>query len=183
MEQRILSAAIEELGARGIRFTLDDVARRVGISKKTIYQYYASKDELFAKMVEATMADIERQECAIMERDLSFGERLRALITIEPQLTSKVSDHVKEDFRRFRPREWERMDEFYRKRIAALSEMLEQGMRNGDVRPLNSKIAARMLYGGIMEFCQYGSLKENNLTFMDALRAVTDVFLYGILKQ
>jgi AcrR family transcriptional regulator len=48
----ILAAALDEFAEKGFAATrLDDVARRAGIAKGTIYLYYASKDELFRAVV------------------------------------------------------------------------------------------------------------------------------------
>jgi len=48
----ILAAALEEFTARGFEATrLDDVARRAGIAKGTIYLYFADKETLFQDLV------------------------------------------------------------------------------------------------------------------------------------
>jgi len=48
----ILAAALEEFTARGFEATrLDDVARRAGIAKGTIYLYFADKETLFQELV------------------------------------------------------------------------------------------------------------------------------------
>jgi AcrR family transcriptional regulator len=48
----ILAAALEEFSARGFEGArLDDVARRAGIAKGTIYLYFADKETLFQELV------------------------------------------------------------------------------------------------------------------------------------
>src|SRR5712671_3394792 len=48
----ILDAALAEFAARGFEATrLDDVARRAGIAKGTIYLYFADKETLFQELV------------------------------------------------------------------------------------------------------------------------------------
>ena len=50
--QEILSAAFAEFAANGYDATrLDDVARRAGVAKGTIYLYFESKEDLFKAMV------------------------------------------------------------------------------------------------------------------------------------
>src|SRR5829696_230268 len=50
--EEILAAALEEFAEKGYAATrLDEVARRAGVTKGTIYLYYASKDELFQALV------------------------------------------------------------------------------------------------------------------------------------
>ena len=51
-QEQILSAALEEFGANGYAATrLEDVAKRAGIAKGTIYLYFRDKERLFRAVV------------------------------------------------------------------------------------------------------------------------------------
>ena len=52
IRSEILSATIPVFNKKGIKFTMDDVAKEVGISKKTIYTVFADKQELVYDMVD-----------------------------------------------------------------------------------------------------------------------------------
>lgn len=55
----ILAAALDEFGAHGFAATrLDDVAKRAGIAKGTIYLYFADKNALFRALVESALVPI-----------------------------------------------------------------------------------------------------------------------------
>ena len=56
--EAILDAAIEVLGERGLAASMEEVARRAGVSKQTIYNHYGSKAELIAALVDRRVADI-----------------------------------------------------------------------------------------------------------------------------
>ena len=62
--KQILDAAVQVFGERGLAHArLDDIARRAGLSKGTIYLYFPNKEELFREVVRQTfVATIERQE-------------------------------------------------------------------------------------------------------------------------
>jgi len=60
MEQRIIEKTTElffRYGLKGV--TMDDIASSLGVSKKTIYQYYSDKDSLVDAVVQA---EIDRGE-------------------------------------------------------------------------------------------------------------------------
>lgn len=64
--RRILDAALVEFERHGFRrVALDDVARRAGVSRTTIYRRFANRDELVAAVIErenvALFADIARE--------------------------------------------------------------------------------------------------------------------------
>jgi AcrR family transcriptional regulator len=54
--QQIIDAALEEFGDRGLASSrLEDIAKRAGLSKGTIYLYFPNKEELFREVVRHTV--------------------------------------------------------------------------------------------------------------------------------
>ena len=60
MKERVINAAVEEFGKSGLRFTMDDVAKNLGISKKTLYKIYDSKEEMLLDVADYSFADIKK---------------------------------------------------------------------------------------------------------------------------
>jgi AcrR family transcriptional regulator len=57
--EAILAAALEEFTAQGFSATrLDDVARRAGVAKGTIYLYFRDKDALFEELVRSVLSPV-----------------------------------------------------------------------------------------------------------------------------
>src|SRR6202040_177631 len=55
----ILEAALDEFSAKGFAAArLDDVARRAGVAKGTIYLYFADKESLFQELIRAKMGPL-----------------------------------------------------------------------------------------------------------------------------
>ena len=46
LKERIVDVAIEEFTLMGLKFTMNDIARQLGISKKTIYTIFDSKKDV-----------------------------------------------------------------------------------------------------------------------------------------
>ena len=58
---RILGAALAAFAEKGYdQTTMDDIAHRLGVSKGTIYLYFASKEELFAKLTESRQSALRQ---------------------------------------------------------------------------------------------------------------------------
>jgi AcrR family transcriptional regulator len=67
----ILTAALDEFAASGFAATrLDDVARRAGVAKGTIYLYFRDKESLFQELVRAMLAPMVAGIEAIGTADL-----------------------------------------------------------------------------------------------------------------
>ncbi|HVV60846.1 MAG TPA: TetR/AcrR family transcriptional regulator [Pseudolabrys sp.] len=57
--EAILTAALEEFSERGFAATrLDDVAKRAGIAKGTIYLYFRDKESLFQELIRSTLTPL-----------------------------------------------------------------------------------------------------------------------------
>lgn len=67
----ILAAALAEFAARGFAATrLDDVARRAGVAKGTIYLYFRDKEALFQELVRTMLSPLVGAIAAAPLRDL-----------------------------------------------------------------------------------------------------------------
>lgn len=102
--ERILAAAAQQVEDFGLRrFTVDDLARRLGISRVTIYRYFPKRDRLveavllrethrFLRAIDAAVAPYEALETKLIEGvvfALAFLRRhrlLRRLLRTEPEL-------------------------------------------------------------------------------------------------
>ncbi|MDF2568695.1 MAG: division inhibitor protein [Sporomusa sp.] len=183
LKEQILFAAAQEMNERGVKFTIDSVAARLGISKKTVYQYYPSKDMIITSIIDAALADIEAQEIQALERQCDFVSKLTAIITVEPRIFGKINYWVLDDIKRYRPQEWERINRFRQERVTDIACMLEAGIASGHIRPINTNVAAKMLLSTCAELLDYRFLDTNNLTFGDALKALNDIFQFGVLAE
>jgi AcrR family transcriptional regulator len=181
MKDRIIGTTIQEMNERSIKFTVDAVANRLGISKKTVYQYYPSKDALIGVVIDAILADIEMQKQDILVNYHDLAGQLTAILTIEPRLVGKLSPLVFDDIRRAYPKEWEKIQCCHRAQLAVIEDLLNRGVQTGSMTPIHCKVALRMLQGAVHALVDQGFLQEYNLTFQETLATVTRVFLYGIL--
>jgi len=56
--EAILDAAMEALGERGVSVSMDEIARRAGVSKQTVYNHYGSKADLVRALAKRRVDDI-----------------------------------------------------------------------------------------------------------------------------
>ena len=81
MRSEILTAAAELFRARGYRATtLEDLGRRLRISKKTLYGHFRSKEDLLAAIFHRTMSLVEEGLEAIRASRAAPAEQLREVI-------------------------------------------------------------------------------------------------------
>ena len=181
MRTRIMQAAIAAMQEHGIRFTMSDLARRLAVSKSTLYAYFPSKEALVGTILEAIAADIQKQqEEKLQDSSISLPEKLRAMLATFPKTIGPLNDRIIDDIRRYMPGEWTKIEQFRNSRWLITKELLQQGIASGQLRPVNLAIVRAMLFGTVDELANYQFLVQNNLTFRDALTTVADILVNGL---
>jgi TetR/AcrR family transcriptional regulator, cholesterol catabolism regulator len=109
-KQRIQKAAHDLVMQYGIRsISMDDIAAHLGMSKKTIYQYFKDKDELIEAVVDevietnqyACKADISRSENAVHEIFLVMDMMAEMFKTMNPSILHDMQKYHPAAFAKF----------------------------------------------------------------------------------
>ena len=78
--ERILAAADKLFYKQGIRaIGVDTIAAEAGVSKRTLYNYYPTKDDLIAAYLTARFKHIEPSDAPAREQILGYFDRLERL--------------------------------------------------------------------------------------------------------
>jgi AcrR family transcriptional regulator len=81
--EAILEAALDEFSARGFAATrIDDVARRAGVAKGTIYLYFRDKEALFQELVRAMLVPLVAALEAPPPADVPIRTLLEAFVDL-----------------------------------------------------------------------------------------------------
>lgn len=82
---KIIKAATDEINENGESFTIDNVAKRAGISKKTIYNNFENKKEIIFCVISDKFDCIsEKRKDIINDTDMDIVEKIKNLITVIP---------------------------------------------------------------------------------------------------
>jgi AcrR family transcriptional regulator len=133
-DRAILTGTLElmaESGAHELR--VDDVARRAGVGKATIYRRYRSKDELITAAIAGLVSEISVPDTGRTRADLLALMR-GAVAVYSGSLEAAVMPSLVEAMSR--DAELARLvrEGFLVRRRAALQEVLERGIERGDLR-------------------------------------------------
>lgn len=147
-DSAILKAALELMADRGVRdLHMDEVARRAGVGKATIYRRYRSKDELVTAAIAQLVSEIRLPDTGSTERDLLVLMRNAVRVyrgSIEAGVMPGLVDAMSRDAALAR----EVREGFLATRRAALRVVLERGVERGDLRgDLDFELALDVLGG------------------------------------
>ena len=134
---RILLAARAILLAENYSgLTMDSLAQALGMSKKTLYAHYASKDAIVLAILEATGRTIRRQaQDAMALPGASFTPKMRAVLTVVGTHIGTMGPGFFADLQRFAPHLLREIDALKEHNIPLVfGRMLEAGRARGMVR-------------------------------------------------
>lgn len=134
--RRIVAAARDLFIASGFATaTMDDVARELGMSKKTLYEHFEGKSDLLR---EAARLNCDESRCeldAIAAEEKEFLPRARRTFAHVARMYARLSPAYLHDLKRHAPEIWKEIQEFRRARVRRyILDLLEQGVAQGTVR-------------------------------------------------
>jgi AcrR family transcriptional regulator len=145
--ERIINGGEELFLQAGIRsVTMDDIARHLGMSKKTIYQFFKDKDELVMALVKKKLKEDEDQMNAIISQSENVIEQMINMMKCSEEIFSRINPIVIHDMQKYYPNAWKQFQNFKAEvLIHKMEQLLTKGIDQGYIRPeIDVRIIARM---------------------------------------
>ena len=188
--QYIIKTAGEMYFRLGIRsVSVDDICRELGISKKTFYVYFESKDALIEQLLEANLAFVERKMAEMLSSE-DFRKVISAVVA--HQRDKETKDDVRRvpqlvyDLKKYYPR---LLEDFQRKAFELqrkyIAQFLERGIANGLVRAnlnieLTSVLFAKIYSDALRDF---ELMEAHGHNVVQLSRVAMDVCIRGVLSE
>ena len=125
---------------------MDDIARHLGMSKKTIYQFFKDKNELVIALVKKKIAEDEAQMNEIISKSANVIEEMINMMKCSEEIVSRINPIVIHDMQKYHPDAWKQFQNFKAGVLVhTMEELLTKGIKQGYIRPeIDVKIIARM---------------------------------------
>jgi AcrR family transcriptional regulator len=136
-KERILTKATDLFMRYGIRsITMDEIAAQLGISKKTIYQFFTDKDDMVSAVIDM---EIAKNEMDCMDfRDKAENAVHHIFLALESleEMLKYTNPLMVYDLEKQHPRSYKRLREYkYKFLYGIIVENLQEGIREENYRP------------------------------------------------
>jgi len=158
--KEILAGAAQLFMRFGIKsMTMDDIARQLGVSKKTLYVYVKDKNELVERVM--TMI-VEREKALSMKMCDTFENAIDMLFELSKDVSQKfgqVHPSINYDLQKYHPGAWKIYEDFRTVFVAdCIKDNILRGVEQGLYRDnLDPYVVSRM-YASKMELCTDGEV-------------------------
>jgi AcrR family transcriptional regulator len=152
-EIRVLTHAREMFMRYGIRsVTMDDIARELGISKKTLYQNVDNKADLIDRIVEMHIQNEKGCLSAITGDSADAIDELLSIARYVLTMLKSMQPTTMFDLKKYYHTAWKKMDRFHLGHVySVIRQNIERGMREGLYRGnLNADIISKLYVGKTM---------------------------------
>jgi len=182
---RIVAAARRHLFSYGYSaLTMDDLARELGVSKKTLYVHFRSKDALVESILDDFSAEVRSlADQLFADRAQPFATKFRRLGEAMMQRFSKLNPHMLRDLQRFAPSLYAKLDEMRHKNIPyVFGQVIREGQAAGAVRAdIDPQFAIEFWRFAITHLMQPDALERLALSPEQIFKKAINLFFAGLL--
>lgn len=184
--EQILSALAELAHTRGVyRVTVDELASRAGVSKRTIYRYFRSKDEIVEALLDRFMNEMAGQ----VEHIIDSGDKPADILTGVVKFAARsgrtlINPLVLDDLRRYYPGLWNKIEKFRADKIQQnFIKVLIKNRKEKDLRQIDPGILSAAFTASVQAVVNPEFILNNGLTFEETVKQLIELFMHGIIDD
>ncbi|MBY0534708.1 MAG: TetR/AcrR family transcriptional regulator [Chitinophagaceae bacterium] len=186
VKERIQQKAHELFMKFGIRsVSMDDIANQIGVSKKTIYQFFADKDALVGDIIQEEVVRMEQEcvYCSVNARD-AVDEIFLTIEIILEQFKS-FNPTLVFDLRKFHHQAYQKIEAHKREYLLGLIiRNLERGVEEGIYREdIKIPVIARFRLESMMLAFDTELFPPKQFDLADITRELIELFVYGVANE
>jgi|SRR5687768_10084841 len=183
MKDRIQQKANDLFRRYGVKsITMDEIAAQLGVSKKTIYQYFSDKDELVEVIVKQTI-EFAQQTCENNRNNSkdAIDELFQAMDFVQ-QIFSGMNPAMMYDLEKFHPQSYRIFLDYKNKFLFdIIKSNLKRGIAEELYRPdINIDIIAKFRLEAMMIAFNQDVYPASKFNLVDLHTTIIEHFLFGV---
>lgn len=183
--KQMLINALEDLArTKGFsRVTMDELAARAGMSKRTVYRYFRGKEAIIEAVLDRFMARVAAGIDESLDSVEGPAEVFAGVIAVlHEHGRPLLNPLVLHDLRRYYPRLWNKVDRFRADKIRQkiVGELVEKYEGRG-LRKVNPRVLETAFLAAVQAVVSPEFILDHNLTLEDTVTELISIFVYGIL--
>lgn len=184
MKERILAQSRQEIYRSGFRFTMADLAKQCGLSTKTLYECFSSKEELITELIRLSIDELTQKGRTVLnDPKLDPMAKLHELLVMLPRDYHFFDIKRLHELQRYYPQPWSLLDSFLTTQWDDVAQVLAEAQREGLIEPIDINLFIQLYIGGLYRMMEQVAEKGVNLTLHEALEQMVNLLEFGIRKR
>ena len=186
MKERILTEAERLFWKFGVRsVTMEEIAKQLGISKKTIYQHFSDKEQILYQVIQhKTSRNQSEMECMVIDTANPVEEILNVLNMMQKN-ADQISPNLLMDIKRYYPQAFSLFRQYKEGQIMrSILENIQKGILEGLYRAeINPAILARLRVEQIELAFNHDLFPSDQYSMHDVQAELIHHFVRGMLTE
>lgn len=182
LEVKIITATIDIFREKGVKFTMDDIANKLGVSKRTLYENINSKEILLSLLVDEVFDSIKHQGQEIIEdNSINDLDKLKRLLTVIPTSYNTIDYTKIHEIKKFYPNIYEkiinRLDICWEPTEILINKCIQEKL----IKKVNLNLMKSILIGSIRNLIEDDNLHKEKLDYKDTIKNIIDIMFDGLV--
>ncbi|MGB9663847.1 MAG: TetR/AcrR family transcriptional regulator [Ignavibacteria bacterium] len=184
-KEKILEIARMKFFADGFTKTsIDEIAREYHISKKTIYKYFKTKDDLLTSVVKDFTGKVTDSVIEIMKTNKNSIEKLLDVFNLIQNSIRQISIRYVNDIQKHKPKLWNYIEKFKKENLEKIvHQTINDGKKEGLFNDVNPDIVFRIFYGAVTNILNPDFLITKPISADEAINETFEILLNGVLTN
>lgn len=186
IKSKILKGAEELFTRYGVRsISMDDIARHLSVSKKTLYQHFVDKEDIVTMACKAHLERHAKEFEEIRDKAKNAIDELAGLSVCLKRNMQDMNPSLLFDLQKYHPRAWAEWQQFKNKFIrASVVRNLKQGIEEGYFRPeLNPDVLSAVRLELVQLAFNEEIFPREQFKLTEVQMQIFDHFVYGIVTE
>lgn len=184
LKDRIIIEAVHELEKNGPGFRMDDLAHRMKISKRTLYENFSSKEEIIDKVVATMQDDLYEQHKQLLRDDrLTAEEKIVAFFSARVRNVRVFPSKMEKEFVQRMPGLVDHWKERSLRDWKLLEQFVSEAQASEEFIDFDKELFMYILVGASREIFNNIEKMQAYYAFPEAMEACVRTLLYGIKKN
>ena len=186
IKERILNYAADRYLSSGIsKVSIDEIASGLGMSKKTLYEFFPGKKILLKAVVHLMEKRLENNISRISSSDMTFENKITAALTAIGNIFGNISRQFTRDMKRFEPELWIEIEETCRQR--AVNYLDDLFVRAKSMNLFRKDIETEIFYlvyvNSVRDIVNSKVLSRNSFSADEAANGILKLLIDGALTN
>lgn len=184
-KEKIIELSEEKFFKEGFyKTTMDDVAGELKMSKKTIYKFFPSKEDLVHAIAKHVMNKMKSKIIPAFNSEKNAIEKLEELMKILANISEKISSQRMEEMKRHFPSLWNEIDNFRTEMMFGnITKVYEQGKEEGLFIDYPTPLVMNMLVSSVRSIVNPDFILHHNLSIIEAARTAFKILIGGVVTE
>jgi len=190
LKDKVLVFTLDTFLSGGYKsINMDIIAKTLGVSKRTLYEIFPSKDDMLIESIRIKINDFERELDEIALKMLqnnmqTFFDNLLEVLKLAAKHASTFNENFTKEVKLYLPKFYESCVDYNNKRFENFRNVLEMGKSHGFFRQdIDSELLLKVLHFSMSNILRAENMAHLSLKIEDAIKQIFKIIFTGAMTS